>query len=344
MNYREKSAIENRRKRHIKLVVFLVLAVLLTILVIFSCFVPPATWKYRVAQPKTTKRKDGECRLHFLDVGQGDCILVELPDGKTMLVDGGDSSSTHTRYILRYIYSLGIETLDYLVATHSDADHVGGLSEIVDIMGAKTVYLPLVEYSAGIAYEEFAAAVQAKGYKTEISQRGISLSVQEGNYPYTLCFLSPHRADNPAGEYQKAKEDATSTAINDTSAVILLDYFGSTALLCGDITSDVEETLVKEAAVGLLSFGDETFTLESTEILKVAHHGSSNSSSTEFLNALGVKDAIISVGEENLYGHPTQQTLDNLALIEANIWRTDIDSTIVATLKKDGTYEITSGK
>ena len=148
MNYGKRAEIAKKRKRRVQAAVGAAVAVAVAGLVVFSCFVPPETWKYRVSKPKTTKRREGECRLHFLDVGQGDSTLIELPDGKTMLVDGGDADPAHTTYILRYIYSLGIKTLDYLVATHSDADHTGGLDKVTEIVGASTVYLPYVTYTA----------------------------------------------------------------------------------------------------------------------------------------------------------------------------------------------------
>lgn len=346
MNYGKRAEIAKKRKRRVQAAVGAAVAVAVAGLVVFSCFVPPETWKYRVSKPKTTKRQEGECRLHFLDVGQGDSILIELPDGKTMLVDGGDADPAHTTYILRYIYSLGIKTLDYLVATHSDADHTGGLDKVTEIVGASTVYLPYVTYTAGKEYDEFIAAVEEKGCETEISERGISLSSDTGEYPYTLWFLSPHGVDNPAGEYAKAndKNGDTAEAINDTSAVIWLDYSGSSALLCGDITSEEEKSLLNEAEEGLLRFGEKNFSFGGTEILKVAHHGSKSSSSAEFLATLGVRDAVICVGEENAYGHPAKETCERLVAAGAEIWRTDEDGTIVVTMKTDGKYEIRASK
>lgn len=343
MSYRAEEAARKRTTRRVKIVLCVVLSVLLVGLSVFSCFYPPSTWKYYVALPHTEKRVDGECRLHFLDVGQGDGVLIELPDGKTMLVDGGDTAEEHTAYIIRYIHSLGIDRLNYLVATHPDTDHTGGLSKIVEVVGTEIAYVPAVEESENAAYAEFLSALKEAGSAVIVSERGLSLSVQTGETPYTLWFLSPYGADNPAGEYAEAeKENASSASLNDISAVIWIDYFGSSALLCGDITAEKEADLLRDATAGLITFGEKTFTFSGTEILKVSHHGSKYSSSAVFLNALGVKDAVISVGADNSYSHPAEETCQRLTSAGAEIWRTDEHGTVVATLRKNGTYKMQS--
>lgn len=316
-------------------------AFLITAFVVFSFFVPPATWKYYVALPQTTDRKEGECRVHFLSVGQGDCTLLEFPDGKTMLIDGGDGAEEHTAYILRYLNSLGIKTLDYLVATHPDGDHTGGLDEIIKIKKVKEAYLPKITAEAGAQFNEFIAAVKDKGCKTVFSARGVSLSDTNGEYPYEVDFLSPLSPDTPGSEYEKANgKNADDASFNDCSAVIRLDYFGSGALFLGDITAEKESDILFAAEAGLIKCGGATVSLADTEILKVAHHGSSGSSGEEFLRKIGVRDAIISVGAGNPYSHPNSETLARLRRAGAQIYRTDENGTVVATLRPDGTYSI----
>ena len=121
------------------IIVFVVIAIAAV-----SFIFPPDTWKYRVAKPKIGTRENGDARVHFLSVGQGDCSVIELPDGKTMVIDGGDGAEGHTRYILRYLYALGVEKPDYLVATHTDGDHTGGLAKIVSVKGAGEIFMPYV--------------------------------------------------------------------------------------------------------------------------------------------------------------------------------------------------------
>lgn len=341
MNYSEKKAQQQRKNKKRRRIFGAVAALLIIALVVFSFFVPPATWKYYVALPKTTQRLEGECRIHFLSVGQGDCTLCEFPDGKNMLIDGGDGAKEHTAYILRYLNSLGVKTIDYLVATHPDADHTGGLDEVVKQKNVEKVFLPKITVETGTQFSEFTAAVKEKGCKTSFSARNVSLSVAEGEYPYELLFLSPLSPDTPGGEYEKANgKNADDTAYNDCSAVIRLDYFGTGALFCGDITAEKEREILLAFETGLIKCNGKTLSISSTEILKVAHHGSSGSSSEEFLRKIGVRDAVISVGANNLYNHPHPETCERLSRVGAEIYRTDENGTVVATLRPDGTYSI----
>lgn len=318
------------------IIVFVVIAIAAV-----SFIFPPDTWKYRVAKPKIGTRADGDVRVHFLSVGQGDCSVIELPDGKTMVIDGGDGAEEHTRYILRYLYALGVEKPDYLVATHTDGDHTGGLAKIVSVKGAGEIFMPYVTYDAGAAFDEFSAAAKDEEILCTFSHRGISLSCAEGEFPYELCFISPLGKDTPGSEYKKANEkNGEDGATNDTSAVIYLDYFGSTVLFCGDITTDKEKAILREAQEGLIKCDGKEITLSGVEILKAAHHGSAGSSSEQFIRELGVRDAVISVGKNNAYSHPSTDVLGRFLRNGANIHRTDYDGTVIATLKRDGTYTI----
>lgn len=341
MNYSGERAQKERKDKKRRRTIGIVAACAVAAFVIFSFFVPPVTWKYYVALPQVEKRAEGECRVHFLSVGQGDCTLLEFPDGKTMLIDGGDGAEEHTAYILRYLNALGINAIDYLVATHPDGDHTGGLDEVIKVKDVGEVYLPKITAATGTQFNEFTAAVAEKGCKTVFSRRGVSLSQREGNYPYEVCFLSPLSPDTPGGEYQKANgKNADDTAFNDCSAVIRLDYYGSSALFCGDITAEKESGILRDAEAGLIVCGGTTVSLEETEILKVAHHGSSGSSGEEFLRKIGVRDAVISVGANNRYSHPHTETCARIRRVGAAIYRTDENGSIVATLRPDGTYSV----
>lgn len=310
-----------------KLALLTIVLLALVGLCIFSAFIPPNTWKYHVSKPNVAKRKEGELRIHFLDVGQGDCSLIELPDGKTMLIDGGDGKGATEKSILRYLNALKIDKLDYLVATHADTDHCGGLAEIVKNKEVKKAYLPPVKEMVNTEYAALYAQLLKEDCDVEIATRGVRFSVGEESNVYTLSFLYPlMEAANEENLLEKAD--------NDCSSVLWLDYKGASALFMGDAPIETENRLLFDD--GLDAFSVYGVDLKSTEILKVAHHGSKNSTSLEFLQYLNVKKAFISCGENNLYGHPTTEVLQRLEMVGAEIYRTDTDGTHIVTISESG--------
>ena len=341
MNYEAQREERNRKRKKRRKIEACVGAIVLCGLTAFSFFVPPATWKYYVKKPKIAKLAAGDCRVHFLSVGQGDCSVIELPDGKTMVIDGGDGANGHTAYILRYLNALGVKKPDYLVATHTDGDHTGGLAEMVSVKGAGEIFMPYVTYDGGTAFDEFLLAAKKEEIRTTFSRRGISLSSHDSGLPYDLCFISPLSKDTPGNEYAKANGNSVDDgAVNDTSAVIYLDYCGSTVLFCGDITAEKEQAILREEEAGLIACDGKEITLCGVEILKAAHHGSASSSCEEFIRALSVRDAVVSAGINNTYSHPSTEVLGRFERNGVNVHRTDYDGTVTITLKPDGTYTV----
>lgn len=329
MGYRAEKLKVERKIRTLKLVVLGVLLVCVFGMCLFSVFVPPSTWKYRVKKPNVPLRAEGEMRIHFLDVGQGDCTLIELPDGKKMLIDGGDGTASATKSLLRYLNALKIEYLDYLVVSHADADHCGGLTELLKYKEVGVAYLPPSDPTEENSYAEFYAAMMEKECKHVYSSRELSALGQGESttqYPYTMSFLYPYSKlveDVTTGEYE-AEDD------NELSSVLWLDYHGVSALFTGDMTSSMETELLRDYEMGI--FHDRELTLESTEILKVSHHGSGNASNMDFLKYIGVKTAVISCGTGNAYGHPAHETLGRLGEAGAQTYRTDTDGHIMITV------------
>ncbi len=327
----EKNKIEGK-KRTLKIVFACVLSVIVCGLIIFSFFVPPNTWKYHVRKPDVAKRGEGELRMHFIDVGQGDSTLIELPDGKVMLIDGGDGRNDATSAILRYLNALDIDTIDYLVATHADEDHCGGLERIVKQKTILNAYLPPIKAEkAGGTYASFFSELLKEDCTWEYASRRVILD-GKGEYPYTLSFLYPYLRSE--AEMEEAKADN-----NALSSVIWLDYQGVSALFTGDAPSATEEVLMRDdGELGVLK--DRGVDLKSTEILKVAHHGSADSTSLRFLNYLQVETAVISCGKNNSYGHPSDQVQRNLQSAEVDCYRTDENGTVMITVFKNGEYTV----
>ena len=317
----EKRKIEERIKRLKTIALFCVIAVLGALCVI-SFWLPAETWKYCFALPQTGKSEEGEMRVHFLDVGQGDCSIVELPDGKIMLIDGGAGEESAT-ILMRYLNALKIDVIDYLLITHADSDHCGGLQKVVRYKEVKRAFLPLTVATKNEAYAAVYTEIIEKGCQWQYSARSINLSAG-GENPYTLRFLYP---------YTLPTEISTST--NEGSAVVWLDYHGASVLFTGDAPMATEEKLMRDDRLNLL---DENVNLKETELLKVSHHGSADATSAEFLEYLGVKQAVISCGKDNIYGHPTERVLSALYSQNVEVYRTDELGSLVWTVSGTGDY------
>ncbi len=271
------------------------------------------------------KREEGELRLHFLDVGQGDCTLIEFPDGEVLAVDGGDGSFSCTNKIARYLKALSPARLSLLV-THADVDHFGAFPFLLKEFEVQTCYLPLLP-EENAAYLELLSAVEEAGCTTDVLTRYDRME-KEGGY---LVCLSPR---------SKEEDDA-----NDTSTVLYLAFGGVKILLCGDISSSREKLLLREYALmtGIFDSGDCTVDLDGIDILKAPHHGSENSSSREFLDLLRPQTFIVSCGRDNGYHFPKGGALENFraASPEGKIYRTDELGDVIVSVK-DASYTVSS--
>ena len=335
MSYaKEKEKLQKVRKK----VIFIVAGVLflvITTLCVISAFYPLATWKYYFKQPKLSVRAQDEMRMHFIDVGQGDAIFIELPDGKTMLVDGGNGSSKAEKALMRYLNALEIERIDYMMVTHADTDHCGGLATVLKYKEVGCVYLPPVPSTANASYAKFYKQLNQEGCGVQYTSRAVTLSQKESNTPYTLEILYPYTTDTV--DFQNVADD------NLTSGVFWLDYKGVSALFTGDAPFSIEEAIMRDDRLGV--FAKNSVDLPSTEILKVAHHGSANSTSAEFLRYLNVETAVISCGANNEYGHPTTEVKNALGGVGATTYRTDTQGSVIISVTANGEYTVqTLGK
>lgn len=326
MGYRaEKEKIEKK----IRLIRFIALCVALAFvlgLCIFSAIRPPITWKYYVDKPDVDKREEGELRIHFLDVGQGDSTLIELPDGKVVLIDGGDESTQTTNTVLRYLNALKIKTIDYLFVTHEDTDHCGSLAMLVQCKKVLNAYLPVTNIEkASDAYVRFYEAIlEEKGCEIHYASRSTVLRDEAGTY--TLSCLYPYTLDVDENVAEWAQP---------VSSVMWLDYMGVNALFMGDAGTEIENMLMSDMRNGLLP----SVNLTSTEILKVGHHGSKGSTSEAFLDCINPQAAVISCGENN-YGHPSETVLSNLKTQGVEIFRTDEKGTVMMSVSSGEGFSV----
>ena len=233
--------------------------------------------------------------VHFIDVGQADSILILLPNGENMLIDGGESRNAND--IMIYMHSHDVTSIDYLVASHPHADHIGGLPAIIDTFDIVNIYMPRVSHTT-VTFERFLTSIQDKGIQIDEAKTGVNiLSLPE----LKIDIVAPARDD-----YKDH---------NDHSAVIKLTYGTTSFLFMGDAEGTSESHITEDV---------------SADVLKVGHHGSKTSTTEAFLHKVSPSYAVISVGK-NSYGHPTDEVLSRLDNADVEVYRTDMVGTIVFT-------------
>ena len=238
-------------------------------------------------------------KVHFIDVGQGDCIFVQS-ENTNMLVDAGTSESAND--ICGYLDSLGIKKIDYFVGTHPHEDHLGGAAAVILNYDVKTVYM--TEHpSSSFFYEKLLDALIRRNMTVNVPKTGCIYKA-EG---FEFEFLSP--------EIDFGNE-------NDNSIVMRIDYGETSILLMGDAEKNTEEYLL------------ENKKNVKADILKIGHHGSRNGSTTKFLNAVKPRAAVIQCGIDNSYGHPHKEAIERLAKFGVQIFRCDESGSVV--LMSDG--------
>ena len=245
---------------------------------------------------------DGDLHVHFIDVGQGDAALLCAPDCAVLI----DAGPTDARYATANYVAEHAEKLDLMILTHPHEDHIGGAAQILDRVPVTKVLTPDVTSTAA-AFERTLDAIEANGVKAEIASPGDVFNVGK----MRLTVLAPLSVDGDN--------------INNCSLVVRVDYGKTSFLFTGDAERESERLMLDAYPVTTLD----------CDVLKVGHHGSSTSSAAEFLDALRPQIAVISVGADNDYGHPAEETLSRLAKYGAEtVLRTDRDGTV--TLVSDG--------
>jgi len=239
-----------------------------------------------------------EIRVHYIDVGQGDAILIQSAQN-AVLIDGGDAKAQQT--LLDYLRSAGVKDLDYVIATHPHSDHIGGLPKAVKQFGVKGVIMPDAMHTSG-TFEKLLTAIEKKGLKITVPKVGDAFAA--GIIKFTV--LSPGK---------KFKD------LNNMSIVIRMTHGETSFLFTGDAEDKSENQMLK------------TKQPLRSDVLKVGHHGSRTSTTEDFLDAVSPSVAVISCGKDNTYNHPNKETLMKLGKPERKIklFRTDKDGSVIIT-------------
>jgi beta-lactamase superfamily II metal-dependent hydrolase len=276
--------------------------------------------------------------VHYLNVGQGDCIFIRLPDGKNILIDTGDEDLYNKRaeYIINYLKAYSVQKIDYFVLTHPDADHVGNADSIIDEFKVEKAFVPHIAKIHLKNYPYFEKAL------TKLENQGADVQISEffkyvSTNQYFFTFLSPTNKDLKNSSYYhfNGMLIPDEKASNDLSPIIYLEALGNRFLFTGDASSDQEKLVLDNYKSSIYSAKFNRLglnvNLEDIDYYKVGHHGADTSTCGEFLSITRPKNAIISVGGDNFYGHPKTATLERLELYnhEYNLFRTDYHGTIV---------------
>lgn len=245
-----------------------------------------------------------ELQIVFIDVGQADAILI-VEGEDAMLIDAGNNDDA--ALVTSYLDEYKINKLDYVIGTHPHEDHIGGLDAVIDSVDVEKVLMPRTTTTTQ-TFEDVLDAVKRKNLKIATPKVGTTYELGDATWE----ILAPN---------SESYDD-----LNDYSIVIKLSYGSQEFLFTGDAEVVSEQEMLQAGAD------------ISADVLKVGHHGSSSSTTKEFLEAIDPDNAIICVGEDNSYGHPDDEVLARLSTMGVEVYRTDINGTIIATC--DGTSTV----
>lgn len=278
----------------------------LMVLLTFGCTldVQNAGQKSKVETSSNETNAKKEMSVHFIDVGQGDSILIQSPKGKNMLIDGGKKEAG--KDVVTYLRQQGVEKLDYVVATHPDADHIGGLLAVLNSISIKNFVDSGKEHTTE-TYENMLQLILDKDIPFIVPNLGDTIPLDSG-IEITILNTGEKDDDN-----------------NEASIVLKVQYEDISFLLTGDADSGVEKSMLSE------------YDLKST-VLKAGHHGSETSSSDAFIREVQPEVTILSYGENNMYGHPTPEVVTRLKKVKSDIYSTaEVGNIVMRTDGRDYT-------
>ena len=315
-----------------------VAAAVITALLIVNIFYP---LKYLSAYfVRRTRPQQGQLVLRMLDVGQADCALATLPDGKVMLIDGGGGSYTSTLSVIRALNSIDCDFIDYVVCTSVKAEHCGGLAEIIGMFGAGTIFYPYcVNKHITSAFSDFVSAAEGSGAQLVISEYGAG--AESGDFYFT--FLAPDVHTASGGAYDELNSSPSDQSIDASSAVLWMEYAGAGIFYAGDSPTSSLEKIADDYA---LLCGTEYFCYNGHYIdfsrcalYKAAGHGGEGYHSSRLMSALSPKVSLVSVGENNSEGCPSLAAMSDMYAC-GEVYATMFRGTVTATVTSEGSLSV----
>lgn len=249
---------------------------------------------------KDSDKKNSTLKVHFIDVGQGDSILIESA-GKYMLIDAGENEKG--KVVINYLKNTGVKKLDYIIATHPHSDHIGGLDDVVRQFDIGKVIMPDVEHTTN-TFDDLLDAISEKGLKITKAKVGNKYDIGDASF----VIIAPN-----SKQYD---------SLNNYSVSIKLTNGKNSFVFTSDAEVESENEMLRNG-IDLKA-----------DVLKLGHHGSTTSNSDRFLDAVDPEIAVISVGEDNSYGHPHAEILQSVKDRNITLYRTDKQGTII--LESDG--------
>lgn len=228
--------------------------------------------------------------IHIIDVGQGDSILVQTPTNKNILIDGGDEDSENI--IISYLRQKRIKTIDIIIATHPDSDHIGSLDNVIKKFNVNSIYMP-EQSTDSEAYQNLINSCTDKNLSIQHLYKSDVLNIDNN---INIYVLSPSYIQEES---------------NLNSIVFKLTFNDNSFLFMGDAEEENEKEIL------------HSFKLNNINFIKIGHHGSNSSSSLEFIKKISPDIAAISCGYKNQYGHPHREVINNLKQNHVSIYRTD---------------------
>ncbi len=244
--------------------------------------------------PKIINNNKDKLIVHYIDVGQGDSIFIELPNKETMLIDAGEK--TYGEVVYNYINNLNYNYITYLIGTHPHSDHIGGLQYIIENIEVKHIYMPKVVHTTK-TYENLLTTISNHNLKINKGIAGTNIINQDN---LIIDIIAPNK-----DEYDD---------LNNYSIVLKITYGNNKFLFMGDAETLSEKEITSDV---------------SSDVIKIGHHGSNTSSSLSFIKKVNAKYGIIMVGNDNKYNLPKDDILKRYKDIGTLVYRTDINGNII---------------